>query len=274
MKKVMTYLILMFAVIVFGCSEDDTLEIMEECPFELVNLTEHKGNFDIFYFPLISQNSEYIVSESDDILTLSTFNYEIIDTIYDNTGSIRYCSWTSDTTVRYRNKDDKNWYSYNLNNRESVIANDQEFAFRCDIFSDPKKLEIYLEDEWITIIDTTAYIFDYHISKNKDRIIFGIGNKTRVYEISGKSISKIAQMDEYGAPIGWIDNDYFLYFNAIEGNYTYEESDYYIAKYDCSSYWKVTNDEVMEGYGSISEDKVLFKAINNSDIFAYDLVRK
>ena len=79
MKKVMTYLILIFSIIVFGCSENDTLEIIEECPFELINLTEHKGDYDIFYFPLISQNSKYIVSENDAILTLSTFNYEIID---------------------------------------------------------------------------------------------------------------------------------------------------------------------------------------------------
>jgi hypothetical protein len=271
----MTHLILVFAILIFGCTEtDENIDIVEECPFELVNLTKHDSEYKIHYFPLISPNSEYIVSVNSNVLTISNYNYEILDIIYENAASIFKCTWINDTTLRYKNLDDRNWYNYNLIDRESVLANKPEFAFRCDIFSDNKKLEIFLENEWITVIDTTAYIFNYHISENKDRIIFGIGNKTRVYAISGKTISKIAQMDEYGTPIGWLDNDYFLYFNAIEGDHTYEESDYYVAKYDCTAFWKITDTEVMEGHGSISNDKVLFSAINNSDIFTYDIVRK
>lgn len=125
-------------------------------------------------------------------------------------------------------------------------------------------------------MDNADNVYNSYLSKEKNRVVLNSGNNIAVYEISGKSISKLVEMYQYGKPVGWIDNDYFLFINdiGVGANIEDVETDFYIAKYDCSVFWKVTNSNIKEWYGSISNDKVIFNTIDLNQIFTYDIIKK
>ena len=277
--KVKLFLILILSIIIYSCSDDDNSEIVDDCPFELVNLTLYNNeSVNLIDDVTISRNSEYLVALTSGSVTLSTIHFEPIDTIIGELYRFR-CQWISDTIVRYRYNDYLNWYNYNIKTNESEIITNPNYSIRTlnTGLNFDSKCEIFLEDEWVTVIDTTAPISSYHLSPEQNRIVLNVGwDKISVYEIIGKTISELSKLSHNGVPIGWIDNDYYIFFDLVQDdNLNFIESEYYISKYDCSVFWKVTNSEILKMNGSVSINKVIFFTRDPREgIYIYDILRK
>jgi len=263
------FLFFILQILIFSCNEDDN--IIEDCPFELVNLSERYNDLGIHYYSIISPNSEYLVSKSNNNVILTDYSYNIIDTICKDIWGFSG-NWIGDTIVRYVYNYNTDLIDYNLKTKKSVINYSPNYSIR----ERWGKCEIFIEDEWVLLVDNADNVYNSYLSKEKNRVVLNSGNNIAVYEISGKSISKLVEMYQYGKPVGWIDNDYFLFINdiGVGANIEDVETDFYIAKYDCSVFWKVTNSNIKEWYGSISNDKVIFNTIDLNQIFTYDIIKK